>query len=108
MPGKRLSKRSANTLAAAPSVKPSQLTAEQSHCVDALFRAEDRLRRFGKLKRRAKRLRKRLQEAFGPAYLAFTTDGRLIQRRRNARSYDPLPAKTIEWEDFAEIPRWDV
>lgn len=89
-------------------VRPVQLTEHAAKLYDDLKRAEAAAQHARRLARRVRRLRASLAAEFGAAYLALTPDGRLIQRRKIARAYDPLPAKTVEWQDFAEIPIWDA
>lgn len=71
--------------------------------------------RFRKARDAARRARKKAEEAdaareellreFGSSRLGRLPDGTLLVRTEQSREYKPLPARTISWWEFDEIPQ---
>lgn len=89
-------------------ITPVALTPDHAEAFRELKIAEAAQRNYRKLLRRVKRLRRQLSEAFGAAVLGELPDGTLVHRKPQKREYEPLAAKTIEWDEFDETLPWDV
>lgn len=87
---------------------PVQLTVDDAKFFAELQAVEERLKKFRRLVRKQKKLRQHLSAAMGNAILGRLPDGTVIHRKPNSRTYDPLPAKTITWDEFDTIAPWDV
>lgn len=88
-------------------ITPIQLSPEASRAFDELLAAQAAARELRDAEQRLRDARSLLEQAFGPAFLAQTSDGRLIQRCQQSRHYGPLEAREVTWQEFQEICPWD-
>jgi hypothetical protein len=91
-----------------PAIKPVPLDAKAIASFEQLRKATAAASRLRRAEKRAREARKTLDAAFGDAFLGVGPDDQLIQRSPHSIDYEPLPAKTVEWNDYQEIAPWDA
>lgn len=88
-------------------VRPIRLSPEATRTFDDFVAAQAEVRQLRAAEQRLDKAREILSQAFGPAFLGRTADGRLIQRCQQTRQYRPLDAREVTWQEFQEICPWD-